>query len=205
MHMKSFLFHYLIATSVSLWLLPFIIIPSVVVLEELTIAVVGVAAADHQISLLLGIVLLIIGIIIGDSLSYLIGRLATHHRFAKRIVEHKRIEPVRLLLQHKAGSTVFTTRFVPGFRLSMYMACGFFGVPYRRFLPASVASAIVWATTLAVLSFLFGFYTFHALGFWRWPILAAIVLLFFYIGHRHWKKVTAGAPAPAEIKNEPIS
>ncbi|HQU07561.1 MAG TPA: VTT domain-containing protein [Candidatus Paceibacterota bacterium] len=191
MRVRPFLFHHLVTASVSLWLLPFIIIPSVIVLEELTIAVVGVAAADHHIPLLFGIVVLIIGIVIGDSISFAIGRLATRYRFARRIVEHERVAPLRLLLRERSGSTVFTTRFVPGFRFSMYMACGFFGVSYGRFLSASVAGAIVWATTLATLSFFFGFYTFHALGFWRWPILVGVVIIFVYVGHAHWRKVTA--------------
>ncbi|HEX8947260.1 MAG TPA: VTT domain-containing protein, partial [Candidatus Paceibacterota bacterium] len=119
------------------------------------------------------------------------------HPFARRIIEHDRIVPVRALLQDNARITVFITRFMPGFRMALYSACGFFAVPFRRFLPVSILSAIVWTTLLFTLSFWYGFYTIHELGFWRWPVLALILSGFFLFGHRYWKKVTTVQAEPA--------
>ncbi len=199
MGIRPFLFHHLVAAGTALWLLPFIIIPSVIVLEELTMVVVGIAAAGNYIPLTVGIALLVVGIVVGDSLAFFIGLLGTRYRLARRIVEHERVAPLRSLLRERSGSIVFTTRFVPGFRFSFYMACGFFGMPYQRFLPASFASALVWASTITTLSFLFGF-SFHALGPWRWPLLAAVLVVFTVIGYSHWRKVTGKTAARIPVE-----
>lgn len=191
MHISPFLLHHLMLASGSWWLFVPIIIVSTIVLEDVTIALVGVLSADHILSIPFSLTALIAGIVIGDSIAYAIGRLAIRHKFARRIVEHERVVPLRELLREHSDITIFTTRFMPGFRFALYTTCGSFMVPYKRFLPISTASAIVWATSLFMLSFLFGFYTLNILGHWRWPILAVILFTFLWFAHRHWQKMTS--------------
>ncbi|VAW33115.1 hypothetical protein MNBD_CPR01-462 [hydrothermal vent metagenome] len=192
MHSISpFILHHLVMVSGSWWLLVPLIVLSTIFLEDITIALVGILAADHSIPVLTSLGALVLGIVIGDSLAYALGRLAIKHKFARKLIEHERISPLRDLLREHSNTTIFTTRFMPGFRLALYTACGFSLIPYyREFLPTSAMSAIVWSTTLFFLSFLFGFYTFHILGIWRWPVLLFILLGFLAVGHRYWKKMT---------------
>lgn len=192
-HLQTLLLQHLVSASASLWLLLLVVILFVIVFEDATIALVGILSSEHYIPLLFGIVALIMGIVIGDSIAYTIGRLATHHRFAKRIIEHERVGTLRVLLHKRPEFTIFSGRFMPGFRFSLYMACGFFAIPYKRFVSFSFVSATAWAITLSTVSFLFGMYTLNLLGYWRWPILAGVILLLFYMGHRHWRKITATA------------
>lgn len=185
---KTAFLYNLITAAASPWLLPLIIIPSVIVLEDPTIVLVGILASQHVVSLFVGMLLLVIGIGIGDSLAYTIGKLAKRHKLARRIAEHERVEMFQRFLNERSTQTIFTVRFMPGFRFSMYIACGLLEVPYQRFLPVSIASAIVWTTLLAIPSFIFGTYTLHTLGYWRWPLLATVLIIFIFVWRHHWKK-----------------
>lgn len=189
MQLPFFLSQHILSASASPWLLLFVIILGVMVLEEGTIAVVGVLAASHQIPMVEGIIALVIGVVTGDSLAFAIGHFANRYTLAKRIIEYEHVARLRTVVQNNSGTTIFTTRFMPGFRFATYAACGFFGVAYKRFIPISFASAIVWVTSLFTLSFIFGIYTVHLLGQWRWPILAVLLLILFFFGHRYWKKM----------------
>ncbi len=190
MYLPTLIFDHILSASESPWLLLIVIFLGVMVLEDATIAFVGVLASSHQIPVIEGLVVLIISIIISDSVAYTVGHLATRYNFAKRIVEHEHIARLRTMVQNRSGPTIFTTRFMPGFRFPMYAACGFFGVRYRRFVPVSAASVVVWVTSLFTISFIFGFYTLHLLGEWRWPLLVAVLLVFFFFAHRYWRTFT---------------
>jgi len=191
MHPALFLLHQLVNASSSWWLFIPIIILGTMVLEDVTIATVGVLSADNMLPIPLSIFALIIGIVISDSFAYTIGHLALRYKFAKRIIEHERIAPLRTLLKKHANSTMFTTRFLPGLRFALYATCGVLSVPFKRFLLISITSATVWTTVLFSVSFLFGFYTLHLLGHWRWPILIVVLLGFFMFSRHHWKKMTS--------------
>ncbi len=73
----------------------------------------------------------------------------------------------------------------------MYLACGFFEVPLKRFILPVIGGALVWSSFLFTLSYLFGVYTLAWLGLWRWPVIALAVIVFLLIGRAHWKRVLA--------------
>lgn len=189
MQLPVFLSEHILSASASPWLLLLVIILGVMVLEEGTIAVVGVLAASHQIPMIEGIIALVIGVVAGDSLAFVIGHLANRYTLAKRIVEYEHVARLCTLVQNNSATTIFTTRFMPGFRFPTYAACGFFNIKYKHFIPISFASAVVWVTSLFTLSFIFGVYTIHLLGQWRWVILAVLLLIIFFFGHRYWRKM----------------
>jgi len=99
MHPALFLLHQLVNASSSWWLFIPIIILGTMVLEDVTIATVGVLAADNVLPIPFSIFVLIISVVISDSFAYTIGRLALRYKFAKRIIEHERIAPLRTLLK----------------------------------------------------------------------------------------------------------
>ena len=171
------------------WVLSLVIIIGSLFLEDITIIFVGVLSASNYFPLPVGIGLLIIGIVLSDLFAYSIGRLAIHHDIARRLVEYHRIAPLRSLIEKRPKTIIFTTRFMPGFRFITFLTCGFFRVPFQIFISISIFSSIIWSTVLATFSFLFGIYTLHLLGYWRFPILAIIIVVLFYIGQRHFKKM----------------
>lgn len=189
MYPSPLLLSHLIEATHLFWVVPLIIILGALFLEDITIISVGILSASNYFPLPMGIGLLIIGVVLSDLLAYSVGRLAIHHNIARRIVEHHRIAPLRLLIKKRPKTVIFTTRFMPGFRFAMYLTCGFFRIPFQTFISISIFSAFVWSTILATLSFLFGIYTLNLLGYWRFPILAMIIIILFYVGHRHWKKM----------------
>ena len=189
MYPSPLLLNHLVEATHMFWIVSLIIIIGSLFLEDITIISVGILSASNYFPLPIGIGLLIVGIVLSDLLAYGIGRLAIHHNIARRIVEHHRIAPLRLLIKRRPKTVIFTTRFMPSFRFVMYLTCGFFRIPFRIFISISIFSAFVWSTLLATFSFLFGIYTLHLLGYWRFPILAMIIVILFYIGHRHWKKM----------------
>ncbi len=190
MPISPILFNHLIEAASSFWILSLVIVIGSMLSEDITIMFVGILAASHYFPLLLGIVLLIISIVISDIVAYGIGRMAIHNHIAKRIVEHERIAPLRSLIEKRPRITVFTTRFMPGFRFSLFLACGSLKIDFPTFVFISILSSTTWATILGVSSFFFGTYTLHILGYWRFPILAVSFGILFYIGYRHWKKIT---------------
>ncbi len=190
MYLSPLLFNHLIEAAHSFWILSLVIIIGSLFLEDITIAFVGILAASNYFPLSIAIGLLIIGVVTSDLFAYGIGRIASHRNIVQNIIEHRRIAPLRSLIGRRPKTTIFTTRFMPGFRFALYFSCGSFRVPFPTFVSISILSATLWSTTLAVLSFLFGTYTLHILGYWRFPILAILIGILFYVGHRHWKKMT---------------
>ncbi len=190
MHLATFLFEQITYAVSSPWLIIPIIILGVMVVEEGTIATVGVLASSGQIPIAEGIIVLIVGVVLGDSFAYSVGRMANHYKFARRIVEYEHVARLRTIVKNNPIPTIFTTRFMPGFRFAFYAACGLFSLEYKRFLPVSIASAVIWVTLLFSVSFVFGFYTLKALGEWRWLILVVALLVFLFFGHRYWRKIS---------------
>ncbi len=191
MPLSPLLYSHLVEAAHSFWILSLVIIIGSLFLEDITIAFVGILSASNHFPLHVGIGLLIVGVVTSDLFAYGIGRLAIHHNIARNIVEHRHAAPLRSLITRSPKATLFTTRFMPGFRFALYLTCGFFRVPFPTFISISILSATIWSTALATLSFLFGTYTLHILGYWRFPILVLLIGILFYVGHRHWKKMTA--------------
>lgn len=185
----AFLFSWIAGAATSPLFVPFVIILATFVLEDAATVSVGVLSADGHISIAVGVISLIIGIVLGDFGLYGLGRLAITHPRIRRWVEHKKIAPVKRFIHDELISTVITTRFLPGLRLPTYLACGFFEVPFLSFLLPVLIAVGIWTPLLFLASYLFGFYTIDWLGVWRWPIVLAALGVLFLVGRRHWQHV----------------
>lgn len=95
---------------------------------------------------LAGVVL--IGASLGDHVGYLLGRrygdAFAETRVVGRLGRRHYDRAVDLMQQH-GGTAVFLTRLVPIVRTLTPAAAGASGLPYRRFLPASIAGSATWA------------------------------------------------------------
>lgn len=157
------------------------IIVSTLILEDPTIALVGVLASDGLISVPLALFSLYAGVILGDIAFFSLGRYAsTHPRFAK-YVDHKYVGPVRAWLETRYALTLFSARFIPGSRLPTYAASGFIGKSFSTFLGVVIAAISVWTTFLFVLAYWFGSVTTAWLHQERWAIAGIAILIVFVL------------------------
>jgi membrane-associated protein len=127
---------------------------------ETGMVVAGAAAARADASLPTMIAAAAAGAILGDTVSYLIGR-----RWGMALIQ--RWEPVRRRLEPRVerahdffdrhgGAAVFIGRFVGVVRGVMPAVAGIAEMPYRRFLVWNVAASIVWTTAVISAGYLLG-------------------------------------------------
>ena len=168
----------------SAMLLPLVIVLCAIFLEDLTIVIVGVLAADGLIPVPVAFVSLYIGIVIGDAMFYSLGSFARTHPRLAHYIDHDFTAPFRLWLEHSYAFKVFSGHFVPGFRFTTYAASGFFRCPLSTYIPMAIASGLILVTTLFTISYWFGNITSGWVGHIRWGIAGVFLLILFFIG-RH--------------------
>jgi len=160
------------------------IVLGVIFLEDTTVVVVGMLAADKILPISHALLSLYVGIVIGDVGLYCLGRLASTHPRLARYVEHDFTAPFRIWLETRFVLTVFTARFIPGARLPTYTASGFFHSPLSLFFFTATAATAIWTTFLFFASYWFGNLTVGWASHIRWGIALAFLLALFFIG-RH--------------------
>ncbi|OKJ13697.1 DedA family protein [Kitasatospora sp. CB01950] len=109
----------------------------------------AVYAGAGQLSLPVVLTVAVLAAFAGNGLAYLIGRtggLAFVHRWGRYL----RLTPERLARAEdffrRRGTLVVTgARFVDGLRQTNGVVAGTTGMPWRRFLPANAAGAVLWA------------------------------------------------------------
>lgn len=131
-----------------------------VVPGEVGMVVVGAAAARGDDSVVPIIVAATLGAIVGDTVSYLVGR-----HFGLRLIRkweplRRRLEPAversRGFFARYGGGAVFLGRFVGALRAVVPAVAGMSGMSYPRFLPWNVAASVLWTSSVILLGFLVG-------------------------------------------------
>ena len=120
----------------------------------------GFLAYQGQIKLVWAIGVAIAGATLGDSLGYTLGRYggnAFFDRYVKRFrfLAH-RFEDAKGLFLRRGHWAVFTGRFITGLRVFAGPLAGLFKMPYLRFLFFNFTGAVVWATAIGCVGYLFG-------------------------------------------------
>ena len=167
------------------------------------------AAADPTLNIWLIIAAAAVGSIIGDNLGYWIGQRYAYKllvRYGRYIgMSLARIKVGQFLFREYGGKVVFFGRFVALLRILAAFLAGLNRMPWRSFLLANAAGAVLWATTFGL-----GGYYFGRLLFQLHSSLAAVVFAigltaFFGIGYlarRYEHRLIAAAeralPGPLE-------
>jgi membrane-associated protein len=131
-----------------------------VVPGEAGMVVAGAAAARGDVPLPTMIAAATAGAIIGDSVSYLIGRrwgMALVHRW--RPVRERlepRVERARSFFDRHGGAAIFIGRWIGAVRGVVPAVAGTADMPYRRFLPWNVLASITWCTVVVTAGYLLG-------------------------------------------------
>lgn len=189
--MFTFLSHFIGGEIGSVVLLPLAIILCALILEDLTIVIVGVLAADGILPIPVAVVSLYIGAALGDTTLYALGSFARTHPRLAHYIDHDFTAPFRSWLEHSYAFKVFSGHFVPGFRFTTYVASGFFRYPLSTYIPMAIAGGLILVTTLFTISYWFGSVTSGVVSHARWGIAGAFLLILFFIGRHNLKAYRA--------------
>ncbi len=125
--------------------------------SEAAILAAGVFAHGGTPSLVLVVVTTALGVFLGDHLAYGLSRSVLGPRLINRSQRLRRaVAGTGRQLDRRAGLLIVTSRFLPGGRVTMNLACGTAGLPLSRFSPASAVAALAWAAYTAGLGYLGG-------------------------------------------------
>lgn len=136
---------------------------------ETVLLAAGFLSKTHVLRLSFVIPCAIVAAILGDNLGYLIGRRGGK-AFAARYGKYIGLTPSRLdnvdAYFHKHGPrTIFFARFVSGIRVVAAIFAGMSRIPWPTFLLYNASGAVVWATVIAVVGYIFG-QSWHLLERW---------------------------------------
>ncbi|HEV3188472.1 MAG TPA: DedA family protein [Acidimicrobiales bacterium] len=148
---------------------------------ETSVIVAGVVASQGRVNVVTVAILVVVAAIVGDSLGFEIGK-----RYGHRLIElpilrkrHDALERALEGLRRRGATYVFVGRFTAFLRAVMPGLAGMSRLPYRRFLAANAAGALLWGVGYTLL----GYFAGHALGtIQKWSGWAGIAVLVLVVG-----------------------
>jgi undecaprenyl-diphosphatase len=126
---------------------------------ELAVILGGVAAGQGEVELVPLIALVWVCAVAGDTLSYVLGRrlgrgfMLEHGHRVKLTPE--RLEQVERYFAKHGGKTILFGRFIGWVRALAPFIAGTSRMPARRFIPATVVAAGLWAVACTLLGYVF--------------------------------------------------
>lgn len=135
------------------------------------------------------------GVLIGDSLVYFLG-----FKFGKRLmskwpfrafIDETRIEGIRVRLHEHGAKLLFSARFMPGVRSTVFFASGLLHYPYRKMILFDGLAALLSVPAIVYSVYYFGDFLESVI---KWikkvegGIIAVIVLALVIVFLRIWSK-----------------
>lgn len=99
------------------------------------------------------------GAILGDNLSYALGRQFGSRvidRFARSAKPKQMVSWAERQISVRGGGLIVTSRFIPGGRTAATLAAGTLEMPWRRFFSFDVLAGLVWAGFAGLLGYFGG-------------------------------------------------
>lgn len=160
---------------------------------ELGLVFVGLVGHRNEQSLAALVTVAFVGAVVGDSISYWLGR-----RYGARLIARTgrlrrylepRMERARDYFEERGGSAVFVGRWVAAMRALVPAVAGMNGMQFPRFVAWNVAASAGWATTVVVLGWIFAApitsLVRRASGWVAWGAVALFILYEAVSWHRH--------------------
>ena len=177
----------LLSFSDSPWWLVTVVVVSTFMLEDLAIIGAAILAASGRMEPELAFAATCLGMFIGDSALYLLGRGALIWPWLAKHFENDLIQRQIVPLQQAPWHQLALIRCMPGLRTFGYIACGLARVPGSTFTIANVVSIIVWAAGLFGVAFVLGKQYAESMSEWLWWLLP-VALLMFVLGQRKMRQ-----------------
>jgi membrane protein DedA with SNARE-associated domain len=128
--------------------------------EDITLIAGGILAyyGVCDVWVMIGVGLL--GVLLGDSLVFWLG-----HKFGRRLlrkwpfrmfIDETKINNIRGKLHHHGGKLLFTARFMPGLRSTVYFASGLLHFPYRKLILYDGMAALISVPAIVYSVYYFG-------------------------------------------------
>lgn len=176
--------------------------------EELVLLAGGLLASKGSLSLPAMMAVAYLGLLVGDSLLYRIGRSlgtrALKSPRLKSVLTPSRVERVQGHFRQRGALTIAVARFTPGLRAPTFLIAGMSGLPYRSFLLADALAATVNTAVLTYLGFRFGSSALRrvqdASGWIFAGVLAVIVAFGVVKWLRRRRRLASGLPDAAARK-----
>ncbi len=86
------------------------------------------------------------GLLVSDGWKYWIGYFAHANAWARSKAMHPKVEAARTQVLGNLWLALLTARFVPGTRIPLYIACGYFKAPFWRFLVMIAVTGLMYLT-----------------------------------------------------------
>jgi membrane-associated protein len=129
-----------------------------VVPSEASVITGGVIAGTGDLFIWLVILSAASGAVLGDNVSYWIGR-TLGERIVARFFQgerRKRIDWAEKQIEERGGYLIVVGRFIPGGRTAVTLSAGLLEMPWRRFIVFDVAAGLLWATYAGLLGYFGG-------------------------------------------------
>lgn len=152
------------------------------ILEDATTILAAMASDQGKLDPTLALISLYIGVVAGDLLLYGLGSLGARWTPALRWLTLPKHDRGHDWFTRNVVRTVVVSRFIPGARLPLYTACGFFGAPLGRFALSAIAATLVWTSLLFGVSMHIGGWMSEHLAGWRWLGILGFVFTLFFVG-----------------------
>jgi len=122
------------------------------------LAVIGAVSAiiskmGHPLGLFVSIAT---GLMLSDLWKYWLGRAAITQPWARKHSDKPAVHQAKEKLDNNMFKTIFISRFLPGARIPLYIAAGFFKLPFSKFAASICVTAIFYIGLIYMIFFALG-------------------------------------------------
>jgi membrane protein DedA with SNARE-associated domain len=171
--------------------------------ENIAIVSAAILIAGHQLPRWIAFTSLFGGMTTSDLALYGIGALARRNPRLQRFFLGRGDPRLSSLMRDNMELTVIGARLVPGMIFPSYVACGWVGLPFRRFFILCLASAAIYLPLALSLALAFGEATTRYFGYWGWAGLIVPVIAAGIIGSRVFARRATAVGADETRAAEP--
>jgi membrane protein DedA with SNARE-associated domain len=169
-----------------------------------TILIIAAFYSYHgDLNLMYVILLGIVGCILGDNISFHVGRrlgrpfILQHGRYV--LITPKRLARVEHFFEKHGDKTIFIQRWITGVRVIGALVAGTTQMPWSRFLLFNCLGAITWVTAISLMAYTFAVnlpLLVKIVGRSGWALLGLFIAvwLFFYLKRRLTAEQASSAP-----------
>ena len=115
--------------------------------EDIPLILAGLVVSTGRADLAPMILVGLVGVIMGDSTLFLMGRRygtgILEHRWFRRIAKPWLVNKARQKYEHHGAKILFVARFMPGLRSVLFLTAGTFRVPYWKLLVFDGSAALI--------------------------------------------------------------
>ncbi len=163
--------------------------------EDITLITAGLLAGQGKISMAGAMIVGFIGVLIGDTILFLIGkkygRKVFTWPFFRKIFTEARIVKAELQIMSHAKKICFTARFMPGLRAPIFLTAGIMKVPFKTFFFQDGLAALLSVPVWIYLGYWFSDNIDEALKYAReinYVIIGLIVIAIAVFFYKRWKE-----------------